>query len=178
MPLQSGSTNILKKMFRGYDADQYREFVDNIRKLDRKISITTDIIVGFCDETDEDFQESLAMMDYARFDQVYIWIYSPRPGTIAAKKYTDNVDRKIKKARRDIMNAKLIDISKENNLSEVWITRQVMITAKLKNNKYISYADNMKNVVVDAIDRELAIGQFVDVNIYGSEAFKLFGRVV
>lgn len=79
MPLQSGSNTILKKMFRGYTAEQFKEFVDKIRNLKRKISITTDIIVGFCDETDEDFQASLDMVRYAKFDMVYIGKYSTRP---------------------------------------------------------------------------------------------------
>ncbi len=178
MPLQSGSTNILKKMFRGYDADQYHQFVDNIRWLSRKISITSDIIVWFCDESDEDFAESVNMIDFAKFDQVYIGMYSPRPGTIAAKKYIDNISRETKKSRRDTLNNKLISISKENNTLEVWSNREVIINAKLKNDKYIWYADNMKNVVIDNPWYDLSIWQFVNVNIYDCEAFKLFAKVV
>jgi tRNA A37 methylthiotransferase MiaB len=64
MPLQSGSNSILKKMFRGYTVEQAKECIDTIRKLKRNISITTDIIVGFCDETEEDFQQTLDLIKY------------------------------------------------------------------------------------------------------------------
>ena len=79
MPLQSGSDSILKKMFRGYTVQQAKTFIDNIRNLKRDISITTDIIVGFPGETDEDFQQTLELVQYGKFDMIYIGIYSPRP---------------------------------------------------------------------------------------------------
>ena len=72
MPLQSGSDTVLKKMFRGYTTKQAKEFIGNIKKLKRNISITTDIIVGFPDETEEDFQQTLALMKYGKFDMIYI----------------------------------------------------------------------------------------------------------
>ncbi|MDP2670391.1 MAG: radical SAM protein [bacterium] len=79
MPLQSGSNAVLKKMFRGYTAEQFKEFVDKIRALDRPISITSDVIVGFCDETEKDFLETIELVRYAKFDLIYMGIYSPRP---------------------------------------------------------------------------------------------------
>lgn len=119
MPLQAGSDTILKSMFRGYTVEQYKEFVNNIRALKRPISITTDIIIGFCGETEEDFQESLDMMDHGRFDMVYMGIYSPRPGTIAAKKLKDDVPREVKKERWNVMNTLLRSHSEENNQAEI-----------------------------------------------------------
>ena len=119
MPLQSGSTTVLKKMFRGYDREQFMEFVDKIRALKRPISITTDIIVGFCDETEEDFQETLSLTEYLRPDMIYIGIYSTRPGTYAARKYEDNIDKKTKHDRRDRLNELLKKISLENNQKEI-----------------------------------------------------------
>ena len=72
MPLQSGSDSVLKKMFRGYTVKQAKAFIDNIRKLKRNISITTDIIVGFPEETEEDFQQTLDLVKYGNFDMIYI----------------------------------------------------------------------------------------------------------
>ncbi len=72
MPLQSGSDSILKKMFRGYTIKQAKEWIDQIKKLKRDISITTDIIVGFPGETEQDFQETLKLVKYAKFDMIYI----------------------------------------------------------------------------------------------------------
>lgn len=119
MPLQSGSNPILKKMFRGYTAEQFRTFVDRIRALDRDISITSDIIVGFCDETEEDFQASMEMTQYARFDMVYIGIYSPRPGTLAHRTMDDNIPKDTKHDRRNRLNESLKTISHDNNQKEI-----------------------------------------------------------
>jgi tRNA-2-methylthio-N6-dimethylallyladenosine synthase len=127
MPLQAGSNAVLKKMFRGYTKEQYLEFVDNIRALNRDISITTDIIVGFCDETEEDFQESLEVTRYSKFDMIYIGIYSPRPGTYGAKKYEDNVPMKVKKERRARLNQALNETSKANNKYELGRQRAIMV---------------------------------------------------
>ena len=119
MPLQSGSDQILKKMFRGYTVAQAKEFIDNIRELKRDISITTDIIVGFPGETEEDFQQTLDLVRYGNFDMIYIGIYSPRPGTLAAKSYPDDIPRKIKRDRRNRLNDLLTDISLKNNKREI-----------------------------------------------------------
>ena len=119
MPLQSGSDQILKKMFRGYTVAQAKEFIDNIRELKRDISITTDIIVGFPGETEEDFQQTLDLVRYGNFDMIYIGIYSPRPGTLAAKNYLDDIPRKIKRDRWNRLNDLLTDISLKNNKREI-----------------------------------------------------------
>jgi MiaB/RimO family radical SAM methylthiotransferase len=185
MPLQSWSTPILKKMFRGYTADEYRGFVDAIRALRRPISITTDIIIWFCDETEEDFHASLEMMEYTKFDMIYMGIYSPRPGTLGAKKYLDNVSREEKKSRWWRMNERLRHISEENNRSEIGTTRLMMIN-KVDDSFFSGYADNFKTIVVnresqgvgeEGIMPSVSLGDFVDVEIVGVESFKMFGRV-
>ncbi len=147
MPLQAGSDTILKSMFRGYSVQQYKEFVDNIRALKRPISITTDIIIGFCGETEEDFQASLDLMEYAKFDMVYMGIYSPRPGTIAAKKLKDDVSREVKKERWQRMNEILRRISEENNKAEIG-TKRLMMVNKVTDKFFSGYADNMKNIII------------------------------
>jgi len=127
MPLQSGSYSILKKMFRGYTVEQAKECIDTIRKLKRNISITTDIIVGFCDETEEDFQKTLDLITYGNFDMIYIGIYSSRPGTLAAKNYPDNISRTVKRERRNRVNELLKDISRINNEKEIGNSKEVLI---------------------------------------------------
>jgi tRNA-2-methylthio-N6-dimethylallyladenosine synthase len=79
IPFQSGSSAVLKKMFRGYSAGECYQFIDQIRRLKRDISITTDMIIGFPGETDEDFAESLQLVEYGKFDMIFMGIYSPRP---------------------------------------------------------------------------------------------------
>lgn len=166
-------------MFRGYTAEEYKVFVDSIRALDRPISITTDIIVGFCDETEEDFKQSLEMIRYANFDMIYIGIYSPRPGTYGAKKYEDNIPQEVKKDRRARMNEVLIASSKANNEAEIGKVRTMMIKS-IESKKIIGYTDNMKNVTAQAgsDDHGLSIGDFAEVKITNIKPFTVYGEVV
>jgi tRNA-2-methylthio-N6-dimethylallyladenosine synthase len=127
IPLQSGSDIILKKMFRGYTVQQAKDFIDTIKELNREISITTDIIVGFPDETEEDFQQTLDLVRYGAFDMVYIGIYSMRPGTLAAKNYPDNISRAVKRDRWSRLNELLKEISRTNNEREIGKTKEILI---------------------------------------------------
>lgn len=174
MPLQSGSNTILKKMFRGYSAEQFKEFVDKIKNLKRKISITTDIIVWFCDETEEDFKKSLELAQYGRFDMIYIGKYSTRKGTFAQRKYIDNISPEVKQERRKRLNELLKQISAENNKEEVGQTRDILID-RVEKDRVGWYTDNMKHVILKPKDTSLFTpGTFENVTIQSSEAFKLF----
>lgn len=106
-------------MFRGYTVQQAKAFIDNIKSLKRNISITTDIIVGFPGETEVDFKKTLSLIKYEKFDMIYIGIYSPRPGTFAAKEYPDDIPRSVKRERRKKLNDVLTDISLKNNKKEI-----------------------------------------------------------
>jgi tRNA-2-methylthio-N6-dimethylallyladenosine synthase len=119
MPLQAGSDSMLKKMFRGYTVEQYKTFVDRIRSLKRPISITSDVVIGFCGETDEDRKGTMDVCEYANFDMIYMGIYSPRPGTYAARHYTDDIPKTLKHQRRTQLNELLKRMSTHNNLSEI-----------------------------------------------------------
>ncbi len=193
MPLQSGSTSVLKKMFRWYTADEYREFVDQIRSLSRPISLTSDIIVWFTDETEEDFLASMEMAEYARFDMIYIGIYSPRPGTYGARKYEDNIPQKIKKERHHRLNELLRGISAQNNLAEIW-THTEMIVREVQDDLIVGYTENMKNVAIrknsesriqnadvstsmGMID-SVQPGQFLNIQITDTWPFNLLGEIV
>jgi tRNA-2-methylthio-N6-dimethylallyladenosine synthase len=179
MPLQSWSDAILKKMFRWYTADQYKGFVDKIRSLSRPISITSDIIVWFSDETDEDFLQSVALTEYSRFDMVYIGIYSPRPWTLWAKKYSDNVPQATKKQRRTALNDVLTRISHENNTLEIGSVRSIIVKEQLPS-VLLWYSDNMKNVVIHIDGDEwhtYTPGSFTTATITSAEPFKLFAQL-
>lgn len=182
IPLQSGSTSVLKKMFRGYNREEYIDFIDKIRNLKREISLTTDIIVWFTDETEEDFQQTLSLVEYARFDMIYIGIYSVRPGTYAARKYEDNIPKEVKHDRRNRLNNLLRKISAENNILEHSKVRKVMVTKKITKNNTITYqwyTDNMKQIVLTPPkDTNVSIGEFVQARITDSKHFLLFGEIV
>ena len=183
IPLQSGSDSILKKMSRGYTIAQAKQFIDNIRNIKRKISITTDIIVGFCDETEEDFQQTLDLVKYWSFDMVYIGIYSPRPGTLAAKNYTDNISRSLKRDRRNRLNELLKDISRTNNEAEIWTTKEILIN-KINNWVVEGYTDNMKQTIIphqaSSIKHQAVykVGEFLTVKITKAVPFKIYGEIV
>ncbi len=139
-------------MFRGYNREQFIEFIDKIRSLKRPISITTDIIVGFCDETEDEFQESISLTKYLKPDMVYIGIYSNRPGTYAARKYEDNIDKKTKHNRRNELNELLKKISYDNNQKEIGSDTVAMITTKKEVSpgvyEWSGYTENMKTIIL------------------------------
>lgn len=182
MPLQSGSNDVLEKMFRGYTVDQAKGFIDDIRNLKRDISITTDIIVGFPGETEEDFQQTLDLVRYGRFDMIYIGIYSPRPGTIAAKKYPNDISPTVKQERRKRLNNLLKDISHNNNKKEIWDTKDVLIN-KISKGIISWYTDNMKQVIIWQEDKKsekkwpIQAGEFIKVKITDAIPFKLYGEI-
>ncbi|EKD24890.1 MAG: hypothetical protein ACD_80C00145G0024 [uncultured bacterium (gcode 4)] len=181
IPLQSGSDAILKKMFRGYTVEQAKKFISDIKKLKRDISITTDIIVGFPDETEEDFQQTLDLIKYGKFDMIYIGIYSSRPGTLAAKNYPDTISRKVKRDRRDTLNKILIETSRQNNEKEIGSTREMLIN-KISKWMIEGYTDNMKQIII--LNSEFwilnskKVGEFIAVKIIKVLPFKLYGEII
>jgi len=180
IPFQSWSDAILKLMNRGYDSAKAKEFINKIRWLKRDISITTDIIVWFCDETEEDFQKTLDLVEYWKFDMIYIWVYSTRPWTYAQKHFQDNIPYDIKQDRRDRLNNLLNKTSKENNEKEVWNTRTVLINSFSGTNKdwiylYEWYTDNNKQIIISSKSK-LTPWDFIDTKITNGVVFKLFGE--
>ena len=174
-PVQSGSDKILKKMFRWYTISQYKNFVEKIKKLKRDISLTTDIIVGFPWETEEDFKKTLELTKFARFDMIYIWIYSPRPWTYAAKYYKDDIPQQEKKRRWKLLNDLLQNISLENNQKDIWTVKDVLITKKYNDSEYLWYDEKLKNIIFTS-DKPLNVWDFVKVKIERAEPLKLFWK--
>lgn len=172
IPVQSGSNKILKLMNRWYTVEQFKEFIDKIKSLKRPISITTDVIVGFSQETEEDFQQTLELVKYSRFDMIYTWIYSPRPNTRAYKTLKDDVPKKEKQRRWEQINNLLYKISLENNKKEIGKEKEVMIVGK-KGWKFYGYTDNFKNIELDFWD-EKDIWKIKKVKIKDAIALKLF----
>ena len=99
LPLQAGNDDVLKAMRRGYTAEQYRQLINNIRKYIPDVALSTDVIVGFPDESNEQFEQTLTILEEILFDTVHVATYSPRSGTTAAREYEDNIPTAIKKAR-------------------------------------------------------------------------------
>lgn len=127
LPVQAGSNAVLQRMNRGYTAEWYLARVEAIRRYLPQAVLSTDIIVGFCGETEADFEATLALMDEARFDFTYHFMYSERPGTLAARRYADDVPPQIKHARLEAVIAKAQALSLASNQAQIGTRQPVLI---------------------------------------------------
>lgn len=178
IPFQSGSDSVLKAMNRWYNSQQAIDFINKIQNLNRKISITTDIIVWFPNETEDDFQKTLDLTKYWNFDMIYIGIYSPRPWTQAQKNIPDNIPYEVKHTRRHQLNKILNQISLKNNTKEIWWDKIVLIdnfTTKDVNwnYKYQWHTDNMKKISIRS-NKQHQNWDFITVRITKWIPFKLY----
>ena len=175
LPIQSGSDRILKLMGRKYMIEEYLEIVEKLRKNIPNVSITTDIIVGFPGETEEDFEKTLDIVNKVKYDLAYTFIFSPREGTPAAK-MEDNTSMEEKKERLAKLNElinKYALLSNEKMMGKVY---NVLILGESdKDNKYMGYTDNMKLVNV-ACDKEY-VGKIVPVKITEVKTWSLDGEI-
>ena len=147
LPIQSGSNRILKKMNRGYSREKYLELVNKIRQEVPEAAITTDIIVGFPGETEEDFQETIDLVKEVRFDSAFTFIYSPRTGTPASK-MEEQIPEDIKKERLSRLMALQNQISLEKNQAELGKVVEVLIEGESKNNPETLMGRDRRNKLV------------------------------
>lgn len=177
LPLQSGSTEILKKMGRRYTKEEYLDLYKKIKKAVKDCSITTDIIVGFPNESDEDFNETLEVVNECQFDSAFTFIYSPREGTPAAK-IDDKISMDVKEKRLQTLNELVNKYSLQANQKYLGKIEKVLIegTSEKDNNKVFGYTETMKLVnVTNAQDK---IGQIIDVKITEAKSFSLDGEAI
>jgi len=149
LPLQSGSTRILGKMNRGYTRDKYLERIDAIRTFLPGCTVSTDIIAGFCDETEDDHKETLSLMEQVGFDYAYMFRYSERPNTLAAERYSDDVPAGVKDRRlREIIDLQQ-KLSFLSNKKDVGKTYEVLIEGWSKrSDDYFSGRNSQNKVVI------------------------------
>ncbi len=177
LPMQSGSDRVLKAMNRKYDFERYISTLDYIRERMPDVTLTSDIIVGFPGETEEDFEDTLSALRRARFDMIYSFQYSPRKGTPAAQMECQ-IPKEIKGARFDRMLYLQDGISYESNKRLEGRTLRVLCDGPSKNNKNIfsGRTEGGKIVFFDGEDAD--IGNFVDVNIERADTFALSGKII
>ena len=174
LPLQSGSSRILKLMGRRYSKDDYLTLYNKIRSKVKDASITTDIIVGFPGETREDFEDTLKVVNECKYDGAFTFIFSPRENTPAAS-FEDNVSLKEKEDRLHELNELINKYSKESNLKMLNKSVKVLITgvSEKDDTKVCGYTENMKLVNVDAPKED--IGKIINVKITEAKSFSLDG---
>ncbi|MBS1599987.1 MAG: tRNA (N6-isopentenyl adenosine(37)-C2)-methylthiotransferase MiaB [Bacteroidetes bacterium] len=132
LPVQSGSNRILQLMNRTYTREWYMSKIKRIREIIPDCGISSDIITGFCTETDEDQQDTLELMKFARYDMSYMFFYSERPGTLAARRYKDDIPEEVKKKRLDEVVKLQNKLSRESNLNDIGRIFKVLIEGDSK----------------------------------------------
>jgi len=175
LPVQSGDNDILKIMSRGYTVEQYRELVHTIRQHIPQISLSTDVIVGFPRETEEQFEHTLSLLKELRFDVVHVAAYSPRPGTIACRDYEDNVPPEVKKWRFKKVEDLQASIAGEINSQLQNKVMEVLVEGK-KKGKW--YGRTRSNKLVFFEHDAQWLGQLVEVKISKTSPWALQGQLV
>ncbi|MEO8414099.1 MAG: tRNA (N6-isopentenyl adenosine(37)-C2)-methylthiotransferase MiaB [Ginsengibacter sp.] len=178
LPVQSGSTRMLQMMNRTYSREWYISKVNRIREVLPGCGISTDIITGFCTETEEDHQETLSLMAYCAYDLAYMFFYSERPGTLAARRFTDDVPEEIKKSRLQEVVALHRIQSLKSMQNEVGKTVKVLIegNSKKSDEHWAGRSDNNK-VVVFPKNEILQKGDYAVAIIESCTAGTLIGRL-
>lgn len=177
LPLQSGSSDVLRRMNRRYTAEKYLETVDYIRSKDPDFSLTTDLIVGFPDESDEDFQATLDIIRRVKYDNIYSFIYSKRSGTKAAE-MSDFTPDDVKSQRMRKLLEVQREISSENYKRFIGRKMRVLVDdVSKKRDGYVSGKSNEFIIVEFKGDRSL-IGQFVEVEITDAMNWAVIGKMI
>lgn len=176
LPLQSGSTNVLKRMNRKYTKEQYLKLAEKIKKSVPEVALSTDIIVGFPGETEEDFEDTLDVVKQVKFEQVFMFIYSKRVGT-PAEKMVDQVPEEIKHKRFNRLKQLVESQMQENNKKYIGTIQNILIEGKSKNNEnMLTGRTNTNKVVIIDADESL-IGKMINVKIVSEHMWYLKGEI-
>jgi tRNA-2-methylthio-N6-dimethylallyladenosine synthase len=178
LPVQSGSSRVLQLMNRTYSREWYIAKIDRIRELIPDCGLSTDMITGFCTETEEDHQQTLSLFDYCKYDLAYLYFYSERPGTLAARRFEDDVPLETKKRRLQ----ELVDLYRQHSLrtmqKEVGKTFKVLVEGfSKKSDEQLQGRTDQNKVVIFAKDNFVK-GDYVMVKITHCTAGTLFGDAV
>jgi tRNA-2-methylthio-N6-dimethylallyladenosine synthase len=178
LPVQSGSSRVLQMMNRTYSREWYMAKVNRIRELLPDCGISTDMITGFCTETEEEHKESLSLMEYCNYDLAYMYFYSERPGTLAARRFEDDVPLPVKKRRLQEM----VDLHRLQTLKsmqkDVGKTFKVLVEGVSKKNEEELYGRTDHNKVVIFPKGDLKKGDYIRVLIDRCTSGTLFGKTV
>lgn len=177
LPLQSGSTNVLKLMNRKYTKEQYLELVDKIRKKVKNVYFTTDIIVGFPGETEEDFKDTLDVVSRVKFEQVFMFIYSVRKGT-AAEKMPNHIPEDVKSERFSRLKELSDSITAEETKKYVGTVQKVLVEGESKTNKDMLTGRTRSYKIVNFEGDKSLIGKEVDIKITSEHTWFLKGDVL
>jgi len=175
LPVQSGSDDILEAMRRGYTVEQYRQLVAQIRGKISGVALSTDVIVGFPSETKHQFQQTVNLLSELRFDMVHIAVYSPRPGTIAAREFEDNILPTEKKERLNTIEQLQEKVAAEINAQLLGKTVEILVEGKVKD-KWQGRTRTGKLVFFS--DNNDCLGQLINIRVEKTSPWSLQGKII
>ena len=178
LPVQSGSDTVLGRMRRGYTRQEYLDRIQRLRQRCPEVALSTDIIVGFPGETDEEFAATLELLERVGYDEIYSFMYSPRPQTVSAKIYEDDVSGHVKKERLTKVQKFQREISLAKNRRRIGAIEEILVdgSSKLKNGQIMGRTRN--NRIVNVTGSENVVGQLLPIRITGATANSLLGEVL
>lgn len=180
LPVQSGSTRVLQLMNRTYTREWYMAKVDRIREIMPDCGISSDIIAGFCTEEESDHEDTLSIMEHSKYDHGYMFFYSERPGTLAQRRYKDDIPEDVKKRRLSEIVAMQYRLSLESNQRDVGKTFKVLIEGTSKRSEADWMARNSQNKVIifPKETYDLKPGDYAMVNVTECSKATLLGKIV
>jgi tRNA-2-methylthio-N6-dimethylallyladenosine synthase len=178
LPVQSGSSRILEKMNRGYSREDYMKWIETIRRIIPDCGISTDTISGFCSETEEEHMETLSLMEWVGYDFAYMFKYSERPGTLAARNYQDDIAEEVKSRRLTEIMAMQAKLSLKGNLKDInKMLRVLAENVSKRSDKHLSGRSDQNKVVI--FPREnFKPGDYVNVLISDCTPATLLGKSI
>ena len=178
LPVQSGSDTVLGRMRRGYTRQEYLDRIQRLRQRCPEVALSTDIIVGFPGETDEEFDATLELLERVGYDEIYSFMYSARPQTVSAKIYEDDVSSHVKKERLTKVQNFQREISLAKNRRRIGAIEEILVdgSSKLKNGQIMGRTRN--NRIVNVTGSENVVGQLLPIRITGATANSLLGEVL
>jgi tRNA-2-methylthio-N6-dimethylallyladenosine synthase len=178
LPVQSGDSHVLQRMNRGYSREWYLSRIEAIRRILPNCGISTDIISGFCGETEEEHQATLTLLDAVRFDYAYMYKYSERPKTLAERKFTDDVPEEVKSRRLQEIIDKQLGHSLANNRSQIGEVHRVLVEGTSKKSEYDLVGRDERNTKVVFPAGSARKGEYVWVKINECTSATLIGEIV
>lgn len=178
MPAQAGSDSMLERMRRPYTREQYLKLVDRMREIIPGVSLSTDIIAGFCHETEEEHEQTMSLMKEVEYDLAYMFAYSERERTLAYRKYEDDVPEEVKKRRLSEIITQQMNIQDARNQNEIGKRHLVLVegTSKRSDEQLSGRTDTNKMVVFDRKDFE--IGDYVEVEVTSATSATLLAKPI
>jgi len=179
LPVQSGNSRVLKLMNRTYDREWYMDKVRRIYEIIPDCAISSDIITGFCTETEEEHAQSVEMVEWANYSMSYMFFYSERPGTLAARKYEDDIPLEVKKRRLQEVIRLQNQVSFKHNQADIGKTFKVLIEGDSKKSADDFKGRNSQNKMIVFPKKDgLKAGQYTHVKVYDATSATLKGKIV